>query len=82
MNAHVEQCLCVKNLYGNWKKKYHGLELKQVMWSALRDTPVAGWNREMLRMKNLNEVAWKEMNDIPAQHWSRSDFRTYSKCDL
>ncbi|KAI5393728.1 hypothetical protein KIW84_060733 [Lathyrus oleraceus] len=52
------------------------------MWSAVRATPVAGWERVMLRMKSLNEVSWKEMNDIPAQHWNKSHFRTYSKCDL
>ncbi|XP_058784528.1 uncharacterized protein LOC131659338 [Vicia villosa] len=82
VSSHVEQRLCVKHLYGNWKKKYPGLELKEVMWSAARATTVATWERAMLRMKRLNEAAWKEMKDIPAQYWSRSHFRTYSKCDL
>ncbi|XP_058733914.1 uncharacterized protein LOC131605589 [Vicia villosa] len=82
VSVHVEQRLCVKHLYGNWKKKYPGLELKEIMWSAARATTVAAWERAMLRMKSLNKAAWKEMNDIPAQHWSRSHFKTYSKCDL
>ncbi|KAI5387868.1 hypothetical protein KIW84_073819 [Lathyrus oleraceus] len=30
VSAHVEQRLCVKHLYGIWKKKYPGLELKEV----------------------------------------------------
>ncbi|XP_058776681.1 uncharacterized protein LOC131651009 [Vicia villosa] len=82
VSAHVEQRLCVKHLYGNWKKKYPGLELKEIMWSATRATTVAAWERAMLRMKSLNKDAWKEMKDISAQYWSRSHFKTYSKCDL
>ena len=64
----MEKRLCVKHLYGNWKKKYLGLELKEVMWSAARATTVVAWERAMLRMKGLNEAAWKEMKDIPTQH--------------
>ncbi|KAI5397952.1 hypothetical protein KIW84_063676 [Lathyrus oleraceus] len=68
VSTHVEKRLCVKHLYGNWKKKYLGLELKEVMWSAARATTVVAWERAMLRMKGLNEAAWKEMKDIPTQH--------------
>ncbi|XP_050875971.1 uncharacterized protein LOC127079631 [Lathyrus oleraceus] len=58
VSAHVEQHLCVKHLYGNWKKKYYGLESKEVMWSATKVATIALWEREMLRMKGLNEAAW------------------------
>lgn len=31
LSANMEQILRVKHLYGNWKKKHLGLELKEVM---------------------------------------------------
>ncbi|XP_050919328.1 uncharacterized protein LOC127136857 [Lathyrus oleraceus] len=31
ISANVESRLCVKHLYGNWKKKHPGLELKEVL---------------------------------------------------
>ncbi|GAU28892.1 hypothetical protein TSUD_293440 [Trifolium subterraneum] len=47
LGNHVEQRLCVKHLYGNWSKKYPGLELKQVFWMAARATIVPTWERAM-----------------------------------
>ncbi|XP_058742388.1 uncharacterized protein LOC131614867 [Vicia villosa] len=82
VSAHVEQRICVKHLYGNWKKKNPGLEFKEVMWSAARATTVPSWERAMLKMKGMKETAWKEMVDVPATYWSRAHFNTYSKCDL
>ncbi|XP_058725212.1 uncharacterized protein LOC131596548 [Vicia villosa] len=82
VSAHVEQRICVKHLYGNWKKKNPGLEFKEVMWSAARATTVPSWERAMLKMKGMKETVWKEMVDVPATYWSRSHFKTYSKCDL
>ncbi|KAI5417820.1 hypothetical protein KIW84_042441 [Lathyrus oleraceus] len=81
-NANVEFILCLKNLYGNCKKKHHGLELNKVLWATARATMVPLWEREMQRMKIMKEDAWKDMLDVPVCHWSRSHFRIYSKCDL
>ncbi|KAI5405852.1 hypothetical protein KIW84_052569 [Lathyrus oleraceus] len=82
ISANVESRLCVKHLYGNWKKKHPGLELKEVLWAAARATTIPTWERVMLRMKEMKEDAWKDMLDVLTCHWSRSHFRTYSKCNL
>lgn len=79
VSSHVEQRLNAKHLYGNWKKKYLGLEMKEVMWSVARSTTIPSRKRVMQLMKSLNETALKEMMDIPAQFWIRSHFKTYSK---
>lgn len=78
----VESKLCVKHLYGNWKKKHYGLELMEVLWIVSRATINPTWERAMLRMKAMKEDAWKNMLDVPTCHQSRSHFRMYSKCDL
>jgi hypothetical protein len=57
ISEHVEQRLCVKHLYSNWKKKYPGLELKETIWKAARATTIPSWQRAMQRMKDINEQA-------------------------
>ncbi|XP_058733374.1 uncharacterized protein LOC131604981 [Vicia villosa] len=65
-SQHVEHRLCVKHLYGNWRKKYPGLEMKEALWRAARATTIPGWERAMNHMKELNVRAWKDMMDVPA----------------
>ncbi|XP_058742148.1 uncharacterized protein LOC131614601 [Vicia villosa] len=71
ISEHVKQRLCVKHLYGNWKKKYSGLVLKEVFWSAARATTIPEWERAMIRLKALNEEAWKEVKEMPAKFWDK-----------
>ncbi|XP_058726755.1 uncharacterized protein LOC131598141 [Vicia villosa] len=82
LGDNMEQRMCVKHLYGNWKKKHSGLMLKQAMWAAARATCVPMFDREMEKLKLLKPDAWKDMADIPAKYWSRSHFKTFSKCDI
>ncbi|XP_058733206.1 uncharacterized protein LOC131604807 [Vicia villosa] len=81
-SQHVEHRLCVKHLYGNWRKKYPGLEMKEALWRAARATTIPGWERAMNHMKELNVKAWKDMMDVPAACWSRSHFKTDTHSDL
>lgn len=82
ISAHAEQRLCVKHLCGNWKNKYSGLKLKDVMWTTARSIAIPLWEREMQRVKDLNEGEWKDTMDTPAQLWTISHFKTYTKCDM
>ncbi|XP_058759822.1 uncharacterized protein LOC131633127 [Vicia villosa] len=82
LSEHVEQRLCVKHLYGNWKKKHSGLELKEVMWATARATTVPQLERSMEKMKLLDEGAWKDMMNTLAKFWTRAHFRTDTKCDM
>ncbi|KAK2383489.1 hypothetical protein QL285_070935 [Trifolium repens] len=82
LGNHVEQRLCVKHLYANWKKKYPGLELNEVFWMAARATTIPAWERAMNRLKAMNEKAWKDMKDVPPAMWSRSHFKLDTQSDL
>ena len=81
-SPYVEHRLCVKHLYGNWRKKYPGLEMKEALWRAARATTMPGWERSMNDMKKLNPKAWKDMMDVPATCWSRSHFKPHTQSDL
>ncbi|XP_058754872.1 uncharacterized protein LOC131628023 [Vicia villosa] len=81
-SQNVEHRLCVKHLYGNWRKKYTGIELKEALWRASRATTLPGWERAMIHMKELNPKAWKDMMAVPAAYWSRAHFKLDTQCDL
>ncbi|XP_058726614.1 uncharacterized protein LOC131597973 [Vicia villosa] len=82
LGPNVEHRLCVKHLYGNWKKRYPGTRMKELLWQAARATIVPDWERAMKKIELIDPAACKDMKDIPAAMWSRSAFRTYSHCDL
>ncbi|XP_058726237.1 uncharacterized protein LOC131597563 [Vicia villosa] len=82
LGPNVEHRLCVKHLYGNWKKKYPGGHMKQLLWQAVRATVVPDWERAMQKIKDINEDAWKEIMEIRPSMWTRSAYRTASHCDL
>ncbi|XP_060973008.1 uncharacterized protein LOC115694936 [Cannabis sativa] len=43
---------CVRHMYGNFKKDYPGLELKQMLWAAARATTPAEFDSRMEELKN------------------------------
>jgi hypothetical protein len=44
---YVEHRLCVKHLYGNWRKKYPRDGLKETLWVAVRTTTTPEFTRAM-----------------------------------
>jgi DNA-binding sugar fermentation-stimulating protein len=53
----VDNRLCVKHLYGNWTKKYPGIEVKGAFWRADRATTFPEFTRAMEHLQKLNEDA-------------------------
>lgn len=78
----VEQRLCVKHMYNNFRKKFPGKMLKEFKWKVAKSTYSQAWEREMKRMRVVNEDAFKHMLSTPPRFWSRSYFKTHNKCDV
>lgn len=78
----VEHRLYVKHLYGNRRKKYPGIEMKEDLWKAARAQTIPQWERAMETIKTMNEQAWRNMMEVPAAMWTRSAFSIYTQCDL
>lgn len=47
MIPNVDHRLCVKHLYGNWRKKYPGEEMKGALWVAARASTEPEFDRAM-----------------------------------
>lgn len=78
----MDNRLCGKHLYGNWKKKYPGDIMKDALWRAARATTIPEFTSAMEKLKRLNEQVWKDMMDIPPKMWSRSAYSSHTQCDL
>lgn len=61
----VEQNFCILHLYNNFRKKFSGKKLKDIIWKAASSTYIQSWEREMREMKGDNEEAFKHMMKTP-----------------
>jgi hypothetical protein len=77
----IEQRFCVRHLYNNFRKKYPGMKLKQLMWRASNATYANAFEREMREIKSISEGAFEYLMNIPPRHWCKAFFKSGSKCD-
>jgi len=77
----VDQRLCVRYLYNNFRKKYPGKKLKELMWRAAKATYTNAFDDAMNEIRKISEGAYEYLKLIPAMHWSKSKFTSGPLCD-
>ncbi|XP_058726882.1 uncharacterized protein LOC131598284 [Vicia villosa] len=77
----VDQRFCVRHLYNNFRKKFPGAKLKELMWKAATASYNNAFEKAMLEMKGVNENAFKHLIKLPAKYWSKAFFKPYPLCD-
>ena len=82
ISEHVEHILCVRHLYGNWRKRHAGEQLKEALWRVARANTMPEFNRAMDHLKRLSVLAWEEMRQYAPGMWSREGYSTHTNCDL
>jgi len=53
----AEHRFCVRHLYNNFRKKYLGKKLKELMWRAAKASYTTSFDREMNEIKKISEEA-------------------------
>ena len=81
-SEHVEHRVFVKHLYGNFKKRHAGEQLKEALWKCARSATMIEFKKAMENLKKLSVPAWEEMNQYAPMMWSKAGYSTYSCCDL
>ncbi|WVZ17710.1 hypothetical protein V8G54_010692 [Vigna mungo] len=56
---------CVRHIYSNFRKKFAGLNLRQLLWKAATSTTPETWESVMRQMKEVNIDAFKYLIQIP-----------------
>ncbi|GMY24320.1 transposon [Fagus crenata] len=72
----------LRHLYANFKNKFKGKALKDLMWAAAKETTEVGFNAKMEQIKVLNKDAYGHLKGIEAEHWSKHKFSQIPKCDM
>jgi len=69
----VEQRFCVRHHYNNFRKKFLGKKLKELMWRAAKSTYINAFEREMMAIKTISEEAFNYLCEIEPRHWTRGN---------
>ncbi|XP_058727156.1 uncharacterized protein LOC131598590 [Vicia villosa] len=77
----VDQRFCVRHLYSNFKKKFPGVKLKELIWKAAYASHPNAWEKIMRQIKDENPDAFNHIWKIPPRFWSKSMFKSGPKCD-
>lgn len=75
----VDQRFFVRHLYNNFKKRFPGKQLKEMMWRVDKATYPQAWEMEMKVIMKVNEEAYKYLLNIPPRCWSKSMFNYNTK---
>ncbi|WOL00758.1 hypothetical protein Cni_G09471 [Canna indica] len=79
----IEHRLCVRHIYANMKRKYGGVTiLRDRMLACSKTTYFATWEREMMKLKELNNDTHKWLAEHDAHTWAKSHFSEWSKSDI
>jgi hypothetical protein len=76
-SEHVDHRVCVKHLYGNFKKRHVGEQLKEALWKCARSTTMTEFKRAMENVEYLGigfivaktntRVCWIQCSNILAR---------------
>ncbi|XP_058726169.1 uncharacterized protein LOC131597489 [Vicia villosa] len=77
----VDKHICVRHLYRNFKNKFPGVKLKELMWKAAYASHPNAWEKIMRQIKDENPDAFNHIWKIPPRFWSKSMFKSGPKCD-
>ncbi|RYR15782.1 hypothetical protein Ahy_B04g072714 [Arachis hypogaea] len=77
----VDHRFCVRHLYRNFRNRFLGLQLKLMMWNAVKATYLQEWERRMAEIQSVDNGAYNHLMEIPTKYWCRHKFGTWSKCD-
>jgi len=77
----VEHRECMRHLFKNFKKRFHGEVFERHLWPASRAyrREVFDWHYNIMKKASPKAMRWIEENH---KHlWTRTDFSTSSKCN-
>ncbi|KAK8938906.1 hypothetical protein KSP39_PZI011307 [Platanthera zijinensis] len=78
----AEHRFCIRHMYNNFRQKFRGLQLKDLLWRAASATSIIDFNVEMEKLKTCDKKAYDWVRERNERHWARPHFSVWSKCDL
>jgi hypothetical protein len=80
-NNGVEHRECIRHLYKNFQKRFHGEVFERNLWLASRAYRKDVFDRHFNITKKASPRAMQWIEENHQHLWARSSFSTSSKCD-
>ncbi|KAF2324492.1 hypothetical protein GH714_014807 [Hevea brasiliensis] len=78
----AEHRFCVRHLYTNFRGRFKGKELKDLLWNIARSAYIARMDYWLGKMEDKNPEAREWLRNRPCENWSTALFRTEACCDI
>ncbi|CAI9277808.1 unnamed protein product [Lactuca saligna] len=78
---YVEHRQCVRHIYGNFRKKYTGLEVKNLFWEAAKSTVEGNFIATMKKIKDITPSGYEWLMSNKQYSWSRAFFSHGYACE-
>lgn len=79
---YCEHRFCVRHILANFRLRFQGKEVKDLLWSSARASHHVAFKKQMDKLARLNNEAYQYLKNIPPNHWTRSHFLTNIRCDM
>ncbi|XP_065869037.1 uncharacterized protein [Euphorbia lathyris] len=78
----AEHRLCVRHMYTNFRTKFKGKELKDLIWNAARAPYMAKHVEWLNKIEQVSPKAREWLRQRPSEHWARACFSDRAQCDM
>ncbi|KAD5508225.1 hypothetical protein E3N88_15928 [Mikania micrantha] len=78
---YAEHRQCTRHIYANFKKKFRGLQFKNLFWAAANSTTKQQFEEIMEDLKTISKGAYAHLMERNPITWSRAFFEVGRACD-
>lgn len=78
---YAEHRQCTRHIYANFKKRFRGLQFKNLFWAAANSTTKQQFEEKMEELKAINKDAYTHLMERNPTSWSRAFFEIGRACD-
>ncbi|KAD4889280.1 hypothetical protein E3N88_21353 [Mikania micrantha] len=78
---YAEHRQCTRHIYANFKKKYRGLQFKNLFWAAAKSTTEQQFEEKIEELKTISNGAYNHLMERNPITWSRAFFEVNRACD-
>ena len=77
----AEHRQCARHIYANFRKKFSGVEFRNLFWKAAKATYPSRFERIMGQIQSVSNEAHTHLMERHPETWSRAFFSTDKACD-
>ncbi|GJZ37895.1 hypothetical protein Tco_0584086 [Tanacetum coccineum] len=78
---YAEHRQCTRHIYANFKKKFRGMQFKNLFWAAANSTTKQHFEDKMKELKAISNDAYNHLIERNPKSWSRAFFEVNRACD-